>query len=573
MKKAGLHISAEATAVQGPRGLSIKEFKFKETLSNGDNVYQVILENNTVIGELTAKKGDKGLKGDTGDNGNGIIDIKAVEKVDKTNNWEISYTNGKKDYISVQDGDSAFEVAVDNGFTWEWTGEGEEPLDYGVKKWLESLIGKGLEFEWRGTELGVRVEGETEYKYVNLKGQTGEAGRDGINGKNLEFTWRGTELGVRVQGQSAYQYVNLKGAKGDPGTNGKNGTDGVGIKTVTFKGTDSKGGNVYIITLTNGSTYEFTAPKGSDGASLLDKNMKSAVINCGNYSKIATVYMPQSSSSAIINLATVSGYNANADQATPLTITLRSGNDFENSKDIGMSVTSLNFGEYPAEAGFVKNGDYYDIYIKGGQYAQNVIAYGVCSTGGIEFKGEIFDKFPDNIVSNENSPTKVKINIIYTRSEIDTKFKNYPVPVGGILLMYNTSNPAELYSGTTWELLATDKYLKSTTGTPLSSGGSNSFTISKANLPAVKVQLESFSVTTQPHTHPIYGGEGGNGIAGFVADYLQSRSTTGYKLCDTQNGGGANTGTASPYTQNLGSGTAISINPTYITIRAWKRLS
>lgn len=139
--------------------------------------------------------------------------------------------------------------------------------------------------------------------------------------------------------------------------------------------------------------------------------------------------------------------------------------------------------------------------------------------------------------------------------------------------MYNTSNPAELYSGTTWELLASDKYLKTTTGTPLSSGGSNSFTISKANLPAVKVQLESFSVTTQPHTHPIYGGEGRNGIAGFVADYLQSRSTTGYKLCDTQNGGGANTGTASPYTQNLGSGTAISINPTYITIRAWKRLS
>ena len=162
----------------------------------------------------------------------------------------------------------------------------------------------------------------------------------------------------------------------------------------------------------------------------------------------------------------------------------------------------------------------------------------------------------------------------YTKGEIDTKFKNsVPVPVGGILLMYNTSNPAELYSGTTWELLATDKYLKSTTGTPLSSGGSNSFTISKANLPAVKVQLESFSVTTQPHTHPIYGGEGRNGIAGFVADYLQSRSTTGYKLCDTQNGGGANTGTASPYTQNLGSGTAISINPTYITIRAWKRLS
>lgn len=204
MKKAGLHISAEATAVQGPRGLSIKEFKFKETLSNGDNVYQVILENNTVIGELTAKKGDKGLKGDTGDNGNGIIDIKAVEKVDKTNNWEISYTNGKKDYISVQDGDSAFEVAVDNGFTWEWTGEGEEPLDYGVKKWLESLIGKGLEFEWKGTQLGVKVEGETSYQYVNLKGDKGEKGDQGIQG---------------IQGP--------KGEKGDPGPTGPQGPQGL----------------------------------------------------------------------------------------------------------------------------------------------------------------------------------------------------------------------------------------------------------------------------------------------------------------------------------------------------------
>ena len=51
--------------------------------------------------------------------------------------------------------------------------------------------------------------------------------------------------------------------------------------------------------------------------------------------------------------------------------------------------------------------------------------------------------------------------------------------------MYNTSNPAELYIGTMWELIASDKYLKTTTGTPLSMGGSNSFSIQKANLPAI----------------------------------------------------------------------------------------
>lgn len=143
--------------------------------------------------------------------------------------------------------------------------------------------------------------------------------------------------------------------------------------------------------------------------------------------------------------------------------------------------------------------------------------------------------------------------------------------------MYNTSNPAELYSGTTWELLATDKYLRTTTGTPLSSGGSNSFTISKANLPAVKIQLESFSVTTQPHKHII-----GSEIRHNEHLWANSRrylnaGQNNFDVKDTDDpcglGGGANTGTASPYTQNLGSGTAISISPTYITIRAWKRLS
>ena len=446
MKKAGLHISAEATAVQGPRGLSIKEFKFKETLSNGDNVYQVILENNTVIGELTAKKGDKGLKGDTGDNGNGIIDIKVVEKVDKTNNWEISYTNGKKDYISVQDGDSAFEVAVDNGFTWEWTGEGEEPLDYGVKKWLESLIGKGLEFEWKGTQLGVRVEGETNYKYVDLKGE---------RGKNIEFTWKGTELGVRIEGQTSYQYVNLKGDKGDKGEQGIQGIQGI------------------------------QGPKGATG--------------------------PQGPKG-----------------------------------DTGATGPAGPQGPRGATG----------------------------ATGAIGPVG------PQGPKGEKGDPgTSVDMNNYYNKSQIDTKFKNYPVPVGGILLMYNSSNPAEIYSGTTWELLATDKYLKTTTGTPLSTGGSNSFAISKANLPAIKIQLESFSVTTQPHTHNLHvmgcTNQGANIHQNAVHtdnEYhgqVDLRTDWNY----AKSGGGANTGSASPSTESLGSGTALSIQPEYITLKFWKRLT
>lgn len=172
--------------------------------------------------------------------------------------------------------------------------------------------------------------------------------------------------------------------------------------------------------------------------------------------------------------------------------------------------------------------------------------------------------------------------------KIDTKFKNYPVPVGGILMMYNTSNPAELYSGTTWELLASDKYLKTTTGTPLQTGGSNSFTIAKTNLPSTKLQIESFSLTrgtmniTGSHGGHAFktgsptssaqgcfvgsseglGGAGQDGNVGVYRTYFDaSRSWTG------------STSSASPYTVQMGSGTPISINPEYITIRAWKRLS
>lgn len=35
---------------------------------------------------------------------------------------------------------------------------------------LQGLPGKGLEYNWRGTELGVRQEGRTEYDYTNLSG-------------------------------------------------------------------------------------------------------------------------------------------------------------------------------------------------------------------------------------------------------------------------------------------------------------------------------------------------------------------------------------------------------------------
>ena len=55
------------------------------------------------------------------------------------------------------------------------------------------------------------------------RGFTGEKGDKGNPGNDLEFNWNGTQLGVREKGQTTYQYVELKGVKGDKGDKGDRG--------------------------------------------------------------------------------------------------------------------------------------------------------------------------------------------------------------------------------------------------------------------------------------------------------------------------------------------------------------
>src|SRR5699024_2895586 len=55
----------------------------------------------------------------------------------------------------------------------------------------------------RSTAENARVE---LYELVQSKLVEGE-----FNGRDLEFEWKGTELGVRLEGENAYEYVDLKG--------------------------------------------------------------------------------------------------------------------------------------------------------------------------------------------------------------------------------------------------------------------------------------------------------------------------------------------------------------------------
>lgn len=62
----------------------------------------------------------------------------------------------------------------------------------------------------------------------------------GGDGKSLEFNWDGTQLGIRQEGEDEYVYVDLRGPQGEPGTNGSpgadgdDGNDGRGISDITF---------------------------------------------------------------------------------------------------------------------------------------------------------------------------------------------------------------------------------------------------------------------------------------------------------------------------------------------------
>ena len=171
----------------------------------------------------------------------------------------------------------------------------------------------------------------------------------------------------------------------------------------------------------------------------------------------------------------------------------------------------------------------------------------------------------------------------YTKGEIDTKFKNFvPVPVGGILFMGNSTNPAEIYNGTTWELLPNDKFLK-TGSTPLTQAGSNSISVSKANLPAEKLQVEPFSLTrgTMDITGGFVGGSGNSYTHGAFLyektvpsrEFITGEQNDPYTSFVASRTWTGTTSSASPYTSAMGSGTPISVNPEHITVKAWKRLT
>lgn len=141
------------------------------------------------------------------------------------------------------------------------------------------------------------------------------------------------------------------------------------------------------------------------------------------------------------------------------------------------------------------------------------------------------------------------------------------------------------FLGTTWEKIE-GRFLLATSGSNASeqTGGSNTVTISKANLPNVKLQIDSFSLGkgTMEITGKV-GSFSGNtsfyseGALKLVAGGVNVRSGAEYRTANLElkasDGWTGMSTSASPYTNPLGDGTALDITPSFYTVHIWKRLS
>lgn len=170
-------------------------------------------------------------------------------------------------------------------------------------------------------------------------------------------------------------------------------------------------------------------------------------------------------------------------------------------------------------------------------------------------------------------------------------FKNFcPFKVGDIYLTTNSTNPSSIFLGTTWQKIE-GRFLLGTSGSGVSkaTGGSNSKTIAQANLPNVKLTVNSFSlsrgtmdITGAVKTTTDFGvvrgpgsctgafaktgsysnrPEGASGTGSTDFDFQASRSWTG------------STNSVAPQTSALGSGSALDITPSYYTCHMWLRLT
>lgn len=237
----------------------------------------------------------------------------------------------------------------------------------------------------------------------------------------------------------------------------------------------------------------------------------------GKWAKIATVSMPQGTSTAVIEFFGGSGFNFGAiDQACKTEIVLRTGNG--NPKGLNVVAWKNSPNGVVDQIGYVNtSGDNYDIYCNVGSY-QNWTTSRVQSSSNATVQlfetPETSDSAPDGFVEGTiahyyTSILKPKPSDIgaYTKDETDQKIaqaisdstdlnKIYPV---GIVTWFNSNvDPNTALPGLTWTYLnngvgRTIRIAAADGSDVATTGGSDSVVLSVGNLPS---HTHSFSATT-----------------------------------------------------------------------------
>ncbi|MBT0634837.1 hypothetical protein, partial [Pseudomonas aeruginosa] len=270
--------------------------------------------------------------------------------------------------------------------------------------------------------------------------------------------------------------------------------------------------------------------------------IRSTGFNLGNgekWVKIATVVMPQSASTAVIEVFGGAGFNINTpNQAGKCEIVLRTSNG--NPKGLNAVAWKIAENNIVNDIGYVNtSGDTYDIYCRVGSY-QNGTTSRVQSSSNASVQlfevPQTSDDAPQGIVKGTiakyytslQKPTPSDIGA-YTKAETDQKIaeaisdstdlnKIYPV---GIVTWFNSNvDPNTALPGLTWTYLnngvgRTIRIAAANGSDVATTGGSDSVTLAVGNLPS---HTHSFSATTSSfdygtkntngtgaHTHSVSG--------------------------------------------------------------------
>ena len=532
-----------ATGIQGPEGpkgrdgkdgLSIKEVVPNGTDENGGNKYNVIREDNTVIGEIVSPAYGKDKVSKSGDTMTGTLYINGVsnglEIVDGINNKPRAVFQNSNVKIGV----GLHPNHIDNFPVCVVDGNGENPQRIYHQGFKPNIVDVGV------TQFGIGIGALPRVPKNEILGGIWRDSTLISSGITLPYDGTPTINFIRVDARNQVAYTGTSTSKGE-------------IRWNKIYSENSKP-----------TPKEIEAmDKRLIGEYWLDGNAP----NAGGTNTF-TVKIPRENKTVFLDFRIRFGSawtytNICGFEEYGISFLLNVGQSALNASKI-IPISNSTHGKYFTFGAFRvdTNNIYFDVYYSGNR---NSILIETTYVGG-----------------NFNSYSKISITDVRRTSEVGRRYDVYttsnineycPYRVGDILTTTLPDNPAVTWVGTTWQKIE-GKYLKGTSGisNAKQTGGSNTKTLSVANMPAHNhTATQPPHLHTQPpHTHTYsasatepYGGYYGSGGAYPVSSRISSSA------------GGENTGSAQPVITvgNTGSGAPFNIEPEYYLVNFWLRLS